>query len=144
MKLKEIEFGSQEHSQTIALRNKILRDPIGLVFTDEDLADEELAVHIGCFDDSLNLLLGCCFFTPINGDTVKLRQMAVNYDCQKQGIGGDVIAFAEKQAKEKGFQQVYLHARKEAVLFYKKHRYAIMSDEFIEVGIPHFEMIKNI
>lgn len=144
MKLSQIEFGTEGHSKTIELRNKILRDPIGLKFTDQDLEDEKQAVHIGCFDGIQNILVGCCFFTPLNKDTVKLRQMAVNSDFQKQGIGSLVISFAEKLAKENGYKQVYLHARKEAVDFYKKHGYALISNEFIEVGIPHFEMQKDI
>lgn len=144
MKLSQIKFGTEEHTQTIELRNKILRDPIGLEFTDQDLEDEKQAVHIGCFDDVRQTLIGCCFFTPLNNETAKLRQMAVNSNFQKQGIGSQVISFAETLAKEKGYKEVYLHARKEAVDFYKKHGYALISDEFIEVGIPHFEMQKEL
>lgn len=144
MNLKEVIYGSEEHKATIALRNKILRDPIGLVFLEQDLKDEEDAFHIGCFSWKSGELIGCCFFTPLSDTTIKLRQMAVDTAYQQIGIGSKVISFAEELAKEKGFEYVYLHARKEAVEFYKKHGYTLESDEFMEVGIPHFEMLKKI
>jgi predicted GNAT family N-acyltransferase len=144
MNLKEIIYGSEEHKATIALRNKILRDPIGLVFSEQDLKDEENAYHVGCFSWKSGELMGCCFLTPHTDITIKLRQMAVDSSYQHMGIGGKVITFAEELAKEKGFEYVYLHARKEAVGFYQKYGYTLESDEFIEVGIPHFEMIKKI
>jgi predicted GNAT family N-acyltransferase len=39
---------------------------------------------------------------------------------------------------------IELHARANAVNFYAKYAYRIVGDEFEEVGIPHFKMIKRL
>jgi predicted GNAT family N-acyltransferase len=38
--------------------------------------------------------------------------------------------------------QIQLHARSNAVKFYKSMKYEIVSEQFLEVGIPHFKMQK--
>lgn len=143
MNVKVIDYLSPEHRQTIELRNKILREPIGLTYTDQDLEDEKTGSHIACYTSDA-ILAGCCFLTPYKETTVKLRQMAVDTSCQRNGVGSRLISFAEQFAAQQGFDYIYLHARKEALGFYQKHGYSIESEEFIEVGIPHFEMIKRI
>ena len=144
MNVKIIEYLSSEHQETINLRNQILREPIGLIFSEQDLNDEKDAFHIGCFLSKNDKLVGACFLTPHTDVTLKLRQMAVDSGYQKMGIGSKLITFAEEFAKEKGYQHIYLHARKEALEFYKKLGYTVESEEFTEVGIPHFEMLKKL
>lgn len=142
MILKEIEYGTTEHQAMIDLRNKILREPLGLVFTEKDLKREEKDYLIGCYNESK--LVGCCVLSPIDKNTIQLRQMAVDSNVQQKGIGCRVLAFAEKLSFERGFGEIYLHARKIAVRFYEKYNYNIKGKEFIEVGIPHYEMKKQL
>jgi predicted GNAT family N-acyltransferase len=70
--------------------------------------------------------------------------MAVDDSIQKKGVGAKVLLFAEQTAKERGFNKIILHARKVAAGFYLKYNYTIKGGEFTEVGIPHFEMEKEI
>lgn len=142
-KVIAVEYLSSEHKKTIGLRNRLLREPIGLVYSDQDLVDEKHAIHVACFSDD-NEIVGACFYLPHTEDTIKLRQMAVDSTIQKQGVGSKLIEFVEKTAKEEGYTKIYLHARKEALDFYKKLGFQIIGDEFVEVGIPHYEMLKEI
>lgn len=144
--LRIVDYLSQEHASTITLRNKVLREPLGLIFSEQDLEDEAQAIHLAYFtnQNAINFLAGACFLTPHKEDTLKLRQMAVDASCQGKGIGRKLIAFAEQVALERGYSYLYLHARKEALNFYIKQNYKQVSDEFFEVGIPHYEMIKEI
>lgn len=141
---KIVEYLSIEYTDTIILRNKILREPIGLVFTDDDLEEEEGSSHIACFSRQDEQIVGCCFLTPINKERIKLRQMAVDSAFQKKGIGREIMLFAEQFASQHKYSEIYLHARLEAVSFYTKLGYKKISDVFEEVGIPHVEMIKII
>ena len=70
--------------------------------------------------------------------------MAVGENWQGKGIGRELILFAEKFAKKKGIKQMVMNARKVAIGFYQKLGYKIVSDEFIEVTIPHVKMVKTI
>lgn len=144
MELKVIAYQSSEYDEMVALRYSILREPLGLVFTEMDLlkdADDLLLVARSSDD---NRITGCCILTVIDKDTVQLRQMAVASSMQGKGVGSRLLLFAESVAKERHFGYICLHARKVAIGFYKKHDYIIVSDEFTEVGIAHFEMLKQL
>jgi predicted GNAT family N-acyltransferase len=76
--------------------------------------------------------------------TIQLRQMAVDINMQGTGIGGAIVDFAEKTAKEKGFKILMMHARDVVISFYEKCGYHIADDGFTEVGIPHHKMEKHL
>lgn len=137
-----IEYGTAEHEEMILLRNKILREPLGLVFSEEELLRERTDFLIGYYDD--DKLAGCCVLSPVNKFAIQLRQMSVDTLSQKRGVGCSIITFSEKLSRENGFEKIILHARKEAVGFYRQLGYAVIGDEFIEVGIPHYNMEKQL
>lgn len=140
--LRTIEFGSCDYQAMVALRDKILRKPLGLTFSPEYLQQEINDVLIGCFEG--DALLGCCILSPLNEATVQLRQMAVDSDLQGKGTGSHILAFAEEQARAAGFTELMMHARREALPFYVKNGYQVRGEEFVEVGIPHYEMYKQL
>ena len=51
MKIACIDFGSEEYQAELALRNEILRRPIGLDLYSEDLSKEGMDCHLGAFID---------------------------------------------------------------------------------------------
>jgi len=51
MALKIIDHGSKEYQQMVQLRNDILRRPLGLLFTPEELEKEKDEILIGAFDE---------------------------------------------------------------------------------------------
>lgn len=142
MALKFIDYGTEEYTQMIDLRMQILRAPLGLSFTKEDLEKEQKDILLGCFDEEK--LEGCCLLTEIESGTVKLRQMAVLDGLQGKGIGRALMNFAENVARDAGYKKLTMHARKSALGFYEKLGYTICSDEFEEVTVPHYIMEKKL
>ncbi len=142
MALKMIDYGTQEYKQMIQLRMDMLRKPLGLSFSAEDLEKEKNDVLIGAFED--DKLLGCCLLTKIDDKTVRLRQMAVPNNLQGKGVGRALMVFAENIARDLGYHKLIMHARKTALGFYGKLGYNISGDEFTEVTIPHFVMEKDL
>jgi predicted GNAT family N-acyltransferase len=126
----------------VELRYHVLRKPLGLSFTKEDLEAEANFIHIGCFDE--DKIEGCCMLVPEGEKTVRLRQMAVTDGLQGKGIGRVLMNFAENVAKDMGNKKLNMHARKTALGFYEKLGYKICSDEFEEVNIPHYVMEKEL
>ena len=124
----------------VNLRNEILRKPLGLSFTTEELEKEKDDILMGAFED--DKLLGCCLLTRMDSKTVRLRQMAVPNSMQGKGVGRALMIFAENIARDLGYQKLCMHARKTAVGFYQKLGYGISGDEFFEVTIPHYVMEK--
>ena len=140
MPLKLIDHGSKEYRQMVDLRMQILRKPLGLSFTDEELEKEKNDVLIGAFED--DVMLGCCMLTKLDAQTVRLRQMAVKTGLQGKGIGRVLMQFAENLARDRGFTRLVMHARKTAAGFYEKLGYKVSGDEFVEVTIEHYIMEK--
>jgi GNAT superfamily N-acetyltransferase len=137
---KEIEFGSKEHRDSIRLRSTVLREPLGLQFSNEELDAEYNQIHLGAFTESG--LSGILLLKPLGGSEVKMRQVAVRPDQSRQGIGKMLVKFSEQVAQQKGFNLMTLHARETAVPFYLKMGYQTIGNVFAEVGIPHFKMEK--
>jgi predicted GNAT family N-acyltransferase len=142
MALKQIDHGSKEYQQMINLRKEILRKPLGLSFTEEELAKEKEDILIGAFDD--DTILACCLLTKMDDKCIKLRQMAVQNNLQGKGIGASMMNFAETVARDKGYKKLVMHARKTALGFYEKLGYKAFGDEFEEVTIPHYIMEKKL
>ncbi len=144
MDFKVIGYKTPEYDAMVALRTKILRKPLGLTFSEDDLERDKNDLLLAAYFPGSGQMVGCCILTPLSQVTIQLRQMAVDDFQQGKGLGSELLQFAEKAAAERGFEYLYLHARKVAADFYKKHGYSIESDQFTEVGIPHFEMMKKI
>ncbi|MBN2663879.1 MAG: GNAT family N-acetyltransferase [Bacteroidales bacterium] len=142
MIVKEIIFGSIEYNKSIDLRDEILRKPLGLAFTSEFLQQDKDQFHIAAFEG--DKIVGILILKPLDKNTLKMRQVAVNVNLQGKGIGRKMVEFSEKFAVEKGFSYFELNARKEAIPFYEKLNYLIVGDEFFEVGISHKKMVKKI
>ena len=142
MPLKIIDHGSKEYQQMVDLRMQILRKPLGLYFSPEDLEKEKEDVLIAAYED--DHLLGCCMLTEIAADTVRLRQMAVRAGLQGKGIGRVLMQFAENIARDRGYKKLTMHARKTAAGFYEKLGYKLTGEEFTEVTIPHYIMEKRL
>lgn len=143
MQFKTIEIDTPEYIQMVDLRHRILRAPLNMVATEEELAKDVSYILLGGFLPD-NKLAACCFLSHINDSVVQLRQMAVDDIYQRKGYGREIIAFAEQTAKGLNYNQIYLHARKTAEAFYKKLGYETQGDYFLEIGIPHITMTKNI
>jgi len=142
MALKIVDHGSPEYQQMVKLRDEMLRKPLGLNFTEQELDNEKDNMLIAAFDD--DTILGCCMLVESDRNAVRLRQMAVLNDLQGKGIGRALMNFAENLARDRGFKVISMHARKYSVPFFEKMGYVVVGDEFIEITIPHFVMEKKL
>ncbi len=140
MALMQIEHGTPEYDKMVKLRDELLRKPLGLAFLREELEKEKDDILVGAFED--DVILACCLLTPIDAETVRLRQMCVRKKQQGKGIGHSLIIFAETLARDKGYKKLIMHARDTAIGFYEKQGYKQLGDQFIEVSIPHHLMEK--
>ena len=142
MPLKIIDFGSKEYKQMVDLRTQVLRKPLGLSFSKEDLEKEKDNLLIAAYED--DEMLGCCMLIQVAPNTVQLRQMAVKAGLQGKGIGRVLMQFAENIARDRGNKKIFMHARKTAAGFYEKLGYRIAGKEFTELNIPHYNMEKDL
>ncbi len=133
---------SEAYWQAVEIRHRILRHPLGLEFTDEELADESRDGHIVALE--AEKVVGCLVMTPINCSVVKMRQVAVEPDLQGQGLGKQLVKASEDWATSWNYTQIELSAREPVVPFYLALGYQLIGDPFIEVTIEHRKMVKDL
>jgi len=85
-----IETNTTAYEQMIALRMRVLLDPIGIPRSYINPEKEAYDLLIGAF--AQEQLVGCCILTKISDTTVQLRQMAVDSSLQKRGVGAAVLS----------------------------------------------------
>jgi len=142
MALKIIDYGTAEYKQVLKLRDEVLRKPLGLNFSNDELEQEKNHMHMAAYED--DRMLGCCMLVKEDPETVRLRQMAVVNDVQGKGIGRALMQFAENLARDRGYKRITMHARKNAVGFYERMGYKKLGEEFEEITIPHIVMEKEL
>lgn len=140
MELLWAAHGSPEYLHLVELRRRVLRLPLGLDFTAEQLAGETGDLHLGAWEG--DRLLGCLMLSDRGQGTVQMRQVCVDPSLQRSGVGAALVAESEAEARRRGFTQMMLHARDTAVGFYLRLGYTEVGAPFEEVSIPHQEMAK--
>lgn len=137
-----VHHGSADYLETVALRDDVLRRPLGLVFTPEQLGAEAADIHLAAYLD--DALVACLILVPLANGEIKMRQVAVRHDLQSKGIGRSLVEESERIARERGFQHMILNARQTAVPFYERLGYTTIGPEFLEVTIPHRRMERSL
>lgn len=143
MIFREITFGSDDYRKECRLRDRVLRQPLGLRLAEEDLAGEQSHLHFGLFDRQEHLL-ATVIAVPLNAGEAKVRQMAVAPEFAGRGFGSRVLRELEDHLRQRGVHHISLHARATVVGFYQRAGYAVTGPEFEEVGIPHVKMRKSL
>jgi ribosomal protein S18 acetylase RimI-like enzyme len=133
------DFQSKDYYQALAVRDKILRQPLNLQFDPAQLAAENLDIHIIAKVGSK--VVGTMIMTIVN-DNAKMRQVAVLSEFQSKGVGKKMVEAFEQLSKSKRLNSIVLHARETAISFYKNLGYYVEGERFEEVGIPHWKMSK--
>ncbi len=143
-KFIDIDFGSSRYDELVQLRYKILLEPLGLKFLDSFRDKESSYLHVGCIENLDDQLVGGLVLAPVNNEEVRMMQVAVETRYQGEGIGRDLVKYAEKRAKDSGFSKIVMHAMLSVVNFYEKIGYVQEGDIFEENGITFAKMVKKL
>jgi ribosomal protein S18 acetylase RimI-like enzyme len=140
--ISEIPYGSDAYHATLALRDAVMRKPLGLKFTTDELERDRTDFHLARYEDGQ--LVACLVLSPLCATDIQMRQVAVAPELQGKGIGRALCQFAEDFARQHGFSRISLHARDTAIRFYEKLGYQRIGEPFEQVTIPHWEMQKQL
>jgi predicted GNAT family N-acyltransferase len=69
-----------------------------------------------------------------------IGRMAVLGHWRGKGVGSAILTELIAAAREKGFESAVLNAQTRALQFYARFGFAVISDEFMDAGIPHRTM----
>ena len=143
-KMIDVDFGSSRYDELVELRYKVLLEPLGLKFLDSFRDKEATYLHIGCIESLDDKLVGGLILAPVNDKEIRLMQVAVDPVYQGEGIGRQLVAYAEKRAKEAGFSKIVMHAMLSVVNFYEKLGYKQDGDLFEEQSLTFAKMVKKL
>ncbi len=144
-----IEVREVTQAQTLALRTQILRPghaPDARLFGVEDTEETR---HFAAFEGEE--VVGACYIVrraaPFDSLALawQLRGMAVQTQRQGQGIGAQLVARVELEARLAKMEILWFNARRVAVGFYERLGFERLGEEFeIPVVGPHFLMWKRL
>jgi len=140
VRYSEITHSSDAKSQALALRHEVLREPLGLIFSPEDIQRESGQIQLAGMLN--NKVVAILLLAPLPNNIFKMRQVAVSPQHQNGGIGKALVNYSEKYVQQQGGEKIELHARLTASKFYLDLAYETDDVIFEEVGIPHIKMWK--
>ncbi len=136
--VKNVAFDS-ENKQAI----RFIRDSVFIIEQQIDAeiefdGNDQSALHALLFVDGKAVATG-----RILADG-HIGRIAVLSDYRGQGLGAKVVLSLIDAAVEKSYPRVYLGAQKQAVDFYSKLGFTPFGEEFMEAGIVHLSMHKEL
>lgn len=136
------DLNSRYYNDAIEIRKKVFveeqRVPPELEI--DDLEDQTVHV-IGYLD---NKAVATARVYQKNTTSFKIQRVAVSIDFRKKNLGNELMLEIEQYAKSKQVKTLLLDAQDHALTFYKKLNYCIDGEGFLDAGIPHHTMIKNL
>jgi predicted GNAT family N-acyltransferase len=101
---------------------------------------DEVSLQIVGLDDTG--VIATCRLRDLGDGEWKLERMAVDRRLRRLGVGARLLEGAEREARERGAEQMVLHAQRRAEAFYASQGYAAEGDTFLEAEIEHVRMRK--
>lgn len=109
--------------------------PVELEWDDMDA----VCLHAVAFDENGNSL-GTGRLLPDG----HIGRMAVKKNARGYGVGGAILDALVALAQERGDKVVMLNAQANAEKFYAAHGFSLDGPEFMEAGIPHVSMRRQL
>ncbi|KAA0565307.1 GNAT family N-acetyltransferase [Bacillus sp. CH30_1T] len=102
---------------------------------------ENEATHFVLYDQTV--AVGAGRFRILDG-IGKVERICVLESVRGKGAGREIMLAIEEHAKQQPLSQLKLNAQTYAIPFYEGLGYKVTSDEFLDAGIPHKTMKKDI
>jgi len=135
-------YGETFYLQGLAVRDEMLRKPLGLSFSNQDLKEEANHHFLVAFNDAK--VVGTSQWYWTGNEVIRVKQVSVLPEYQSIGVGRLMNEFIEQWCENNQVKTVELHARKVAYGFYSRLGFEFVGEEFFEVNIPHNKMRKKI
>ena len=109
----------------------------------EDIDEyDEISTHVVVYDDN-NLPVSTARLIQSDG-IYSIGRMATLKDCRGKGYGRIAVEALIGWAKENDVNEIVVHAQKQAEGFYQKLGFVSYGEIYLEVGIEHISMKKEL
>lgn len=142
-----------EIKTTTDLNSQIYRDCLNIrtkVFVEEQKVPADMEVDD--YEDKCNYYTlyvdqtpaATARYYPTDDNGIHVQRVAVSKDFRKQGLASEVVNRIIKDAKSNGYSYVILGAQDQANGFYKKLGFKVVGGQYLDAGIFHHDMRKEI
>lgn len=100
-------------------------------------ADDDSALHFLAFEGDFPI--GTARLLPSG----EIGRVSVLKDWRGLKVGDALMHAVMEEAEKRGLNQQTLSAQVQATPFYERLGFKVISDEFLEVGIPHVDMVRE-
>ncbi len=135
--------------QALAIREVVFIEEQHVPETIERDAEDARAYHLLAFAEGHAIGTGRLVVLPAAPESEKgtwgqIGRMAVLQSERKHGVGNQLLAELEGEARRRGLAGVLVHAQLYALGFYERHGYRPVGAVFEEAGIDHVEARKRL
>ncbi|MGG4267280.1 GNAT family N-acetyltransferase [Peribacillus simplex] len=138
----KIAENTQELENAYMIRKKVFVQEQKVPLEEEIDEYEDESTHFVLYDEQ-DQPIGAGRFRVID-NIGKVQRICVLSSVRKNGAGAMIMNAIEEYANKREVPQLKLNAQVNAIPFYSKLGYEIVSDEFMDAGIPHKTMTKTI
>lgn len=131
----------QEMIDAFSVRRTVFIDEQQVPEEEEIDQFEEVATHFVVYDNQQPV--GAGRFRLVDG-LGKVERICVLSTHRKRGVGKMLMNKVEEIAKDQNISKLKLNAQTHAEVFYQSLGYKTVSDVFMDAGIPHVTMIKEL
>ncbi len=137
---KDIE--SQSYLDGVNLRKEVFVEEQNVPAEEEIDQYENACFHVTMYDGDQPVATGRIL--PKNAVQVKFGRVAVQKEVRGTGLGRVLMEEMEKKTRELGYKEIVLGGQVSAVPFYEKLGYTAFGEMFLDGGIDHRMMKKEL
>jgi predicted GNAT family N-acyltransferase len=100
-------------------------------------AEDATALHFLAFEG--NFPIGTIRLLP-DGE---IGRLSVLKDWRGMHVGDELLKVAISEAEKRDLKQQKLSAQVYATAFYERFGFTVVSEEFLEAGLPHVDMVRS-
>lgn len=131
----------QELEDAFSIRRTVFIDEQNVPAEEELDQHEDEATHFVLYHEGFPI--GAGRFRFVNGYG-KVERICVLKEARKSGAGKKIMMGIEDYALDKDIHKLKLNSQTHAIPFYAGLGYEVVSEEFLDAGIPHKTMIKHV
>lgn len=136
--LRNVAYNNENKKYIRSVREHVFINEQGISPEIEFDGLDDSAIHVLVFSNGLAIGTGRIL------DDGHIGRIAVLREYRNQGLGSKIVCSLIDEAINRDYKRVYLGAQKQAVNFYRKLGFIQFGEAFLEAGIMHLSMEKNL
>ena len=143
--VRKIEWDSPEGEFARLIRIKVFVEEQKVPIEEEIDHIDPRSIHVLAYDSKgAPMGTGRLFRDPEDPHLAHIGRMAVLAPARGKGCGAAIMDMLIREAKTQGYHRIILSSQQYATGFYEKFGFHTVGDTYLDVDIPHIDMILNL